>query len=118
MGVYLNPGNEGFRKAVSSKIYVDKTMLIKYTNECLNTEQEFICISRPRRFGKSITANMLAAGTKISFVFIIDEWDSIFREKKEQQEEQRRYLDFLRLLLKDQTYVALAYMTGILPIKK
>lgn len=61
MGVYLNPGNEGFCKAVSSKIYVDKTMLIQYTNECLNTEQEFLCISRPRRFGKSVTANMLSA---------------------------------------------------------
>lgn len=61
MGVYLNPGNEGFRKAVSSKIYVDKTMLIHHTNECLCTEQEYICISRPRRFGKSVAANMLAA---------------------------------------------------------
>ncbi|MDE7311268.1 MAG: ATP-binding protein [Eubacterium sp.] len=204
MGVYLNPGNEGFKKAVSSKIYVDKTLLIQYTNECLNTEQAYLCVSRPRRFGKSVTANMLAAYyakgtesdalfkrlgiaacstyrthlnqyhviflnmqefmsnsentvqmlqlvkksvlwdlleeypnlryfdtnnlvrtlhdvyrfTKIPFVFIIDEWDCIFREKKECQKEQRQYLDFLRLLLKDQAYVALAYMTGILPIKK
>ena len=184
MGVYLNPGNEGFRKAVSSKIYVDKTMLIHHTNECLCTEQEYICISRPRRFGKSVAANMLAAYysrgaesddifkkykiqssstyhahlnkynviflnmqeffgssesvtqmlelikksilwdlleewpnlhyfdtnnlvrtlhdvyryTKIPFVFIIDEWDCIFREKKEHFMEQRKYLDFLRLI--------------------
>lgn len=38
MGVYFNPGNGQFYKAVSSKIYVDKTMMIRYTNECLNTE--------------------------------------------------------------------------------
>lgn len=55
---------------------------------------------------------------KISFVVIIDEWDCIFRSKKNNSEEQTRYLDFLRDLLKDQSYVALAYMTGILPIKK
>lgn len=59
MGIYLNPGNDGFRRAVSSKIYVDKTMLIQYTNECLRTEQEYIYVSRPRRFGKSMAANML-----------------------------------------------------------
>ncbi len=54
MGIYLNPDNDGFWKAVRSKIYVDKTELIKYTNELLNTEQQFICVSRPRRFGKSM----------------------------------------------------------------
>ena len=54
----------------------------------------------------------------IPFIFIIDEWDCIFREKKEDKEEQKIYLDFLRNLLKDKQYVALAYMTGILPIKK
>ena len=54
----------------------------------------------------------------IPFVFIIDEWDCIFREKKADKEAQKVYLDFLRNLLKDKPYVALAYMTGILPIKK
>lgn len=53
-----------------------------------------------------------------SFVFIIDEWDCIFREKKNNTAVQTSYLDFLRLLLKDKAYVKLAYMTGILPIKK
>ena len=44
MGIYLNPGNEGFLEAVSSKIYVDKTGLIKYTNELMNTEQKvYLC---------------------------------------------------------------------------
>lgn len=55
---------------------------------------------------------------KIPFVFIIDEWDCIFREYKTDTESQKLYLDFLRSVLKDQPYAALAYMTGILPIKK
>lgn len=204
MGVYVNPGCQRFAEAVSSEIYVDKTELIAYTNRCLNTEQKYICVSRPRRFGKSMAAYMLAAyysrgieaeelfrpyrisqdktflqymnqyhlvflnmqsflsrssdltamlarisqyllkellhlyphidyidredlievlqsitqETGDKFVFIIDEWDCIFRERKNHAEEQRQYLDFLRVLLKDQVYVSLAYMTGILPIKK
>ena len=61
MGIYLNPGNEGFQNVIHSEIYVDKTGLIAYTNAVLNTEQKYICVSRPRRFGKSMAANMLAA---------------------------------------------------------
>ena len=61
MGIYLNPGNAAFSEAVHSQIYVDKTELISYTNNVLATNQKNICVSRPRRFGKSITANMLAA---------------------------------------------------------
>lgn len=61
MGIYLNPGNEGFLEAVSSEIYVDKTNLIAHTNKLVSTEQKFICVSRPRRFGKSMTLKMLAA---------------------------------------------------------
>lgn len=56
--------------------------------------------------------------TKCSFVVIIDEWDCVFREYKTDRETQERYLDFLRDLLKDKGYIHLAYMTGILPIKK
>ena len=48
----------------------------------------------------------------------VDEWDCLFREAKEDKDAQKRYLDFLRDLFKDRTYVKLAYMTGILPIKK
>ena len=204
MGVYLNPGNVDFQKSLNSEIYIDKTELIVYTNKKLNTEQGYICVSRPRRFGKSMAANMLTAyysrgcdsremfqGLKIAkhtgfeehlnqynvvhlnmqnflsktqtieqmislvtkavgrdllraypdvdyldktiltfmlddiyedsqvpFIFIIDEWDCIFRSRKNQLEEQTKYLDFLRDLLKDKSYIALAYMTGILPIKK
>ena len=61
MGIYLNPGNAAFQKAVHSKIYVDKTMLIDYTNEILGTKQGNICVSRPRRFGKSMAVDMLTA---------------------------------------------------------
>lgn len=204
MGIYLNPGTDRFEESISSEIYVDKTNLIAYTNAILGTEQKFLCVSRPRRFGKSMAAYMLAAyygngssskslfeglniesnpsfekylnkyhviflnmqeflssthdveqmlallekavlwdllkeypdihyfdskdmirtlqdvysTTRIPFVFIIDEWDCIFRENREDKEAQRVYLDFLRNLLKDKIYVKLAYMTGILPIKK
>ena len=61
MGIYLNPGNEGFKEAIRSRIYVDKTGLIACTNEFLNTKEKYICVSRPRRFGKSMALEMLAA---------------------------------------------------------
>ncbi len=61
MGIYLNPNNKDFWESVRSRIYVDKTGLISYTNECLHTEEKFICVSRPRRFGKSVALGMLAA---------------------------------------------------------
>ena len=61
MGSYLNPNNGRFREALNSAVYVDKTGLIAYTNSILQTSQKCICISRPRRFGKSITAAMLTA---------------------------------------------------------
>lgn len=56
--------------------------------------------------------------TKKKFVFVIDEWDAVFHMSFVSKAEQARYLDFLRNLLKDQEYVELAYMTGILPIAK
>lgn len=61
MGIYLNPENDSFLKAVRSEIYVDKTGLIACTNRYINTEQMYICVSRPRRFGKSMALGMLAA---------------------------------------------------------
>ena len=204
MGIYLNPENVDFQEVLNSKIYVDKSELIQYTNSVLRTTQKSISVSRPRRFGKSMAANMLTAyysrgcdsrglfqGLKIAthsdfekylnqynvihlnmrdyltesenmkeliqfveddlldelqqefsdirmprrktlvkvleqafvqykipFVFIIDEWDCIFRVHKSDAASQKEYLDFLRNLLKDKSYIALAYMTGILPIKK
>lgn len=56
--------------------------------------------------------------TNHPFVILIDEWDCLFREYKQNKDAQKKYLDFLRAWLKDKDYVALAYMTGILPIKK
>lgn len=61
MGMFVNPDNSAFQVALNSEIYVDKSGLIKYTNKVLNTLQGYICNSRPRRFGKSVTANMLTA---------------------------------------------------------
>lgn len=61
MGIYLNPGNNKFKRAVNSDIYVDKTGLIKYTNSIVDTLQSCVCVSRPRRFGKSMAADMLTA---------------------------------------------------------
>ncbi len=203
MGIYLNPDNAAFKKAVESEIYVDKSLLIAFTNKVLNTLQGNVCVSRPRRFGKSMAAEMLVAyysrgcdsrelfrnlkiaehpsfekhlnkynvihlniqrfmnrtddihamlsmlETKVvrelkrafpdvefyeedlvsileeiysqcsaRFVFVIDEWDCVFRMRNADWNLQKEYLDFLRDLLKNQPYVALAYMTGILPIKK
>jgi hypothetical protein len=201
MGRYLNVGNKGFFESIRSDIYVDKTGLIEYTNNAINTKNKYICTSRPRRFGKSMIAEMLVAyygrgydsaelfkgfnitsketfnehlnqyhvialnmqsflsnsddiyefinvlekgvlkdlameykknltaplsfaleeiyaETKEEFIFIIDEWDCIFREYRENTTAQRAYLNYLRDLFKDKSYIALAYMTGILPIKK
>ncbi len=202
MGSYLNPGSERFRTSLRSQIYIDKSLLIAAINKLIRTEQKYVCVSRPRRFGKSMAADMLLAyysvgedtsslfeNLKISketsyrehlnqydvikinmqeflssthdvdkmlnalqrrilmdlkiaypeivneenlvwtmmdvysrtrrpFVVLIDEWDCLFREYARDTEAQKKYLDFLRAWLKDQSYVALAYMTGILPIKK
>ena len=208
MGNYLNPGNASFAEAINSEIFVDKTGMIGYLNTQVKTRSKYICVSRPRRFGKTTAADMICAyydrtadsrelfdqlllakntesiaswdrylgqfdvirivmtdfmencrsvhdmieylteevteeliesnqdiafGDRITlrtvmnkiygktdrqFVVVIDEWDAVFREWKEDQEGQTEFLDFLRNWLKDKPYVALAYMTGILPIKK
>lgn len=204
MGIYVDPGHTAFEMSRFSEIYIDKSMLIAKVNAAYKTEKRFLCVSRPRRFGKSMAANMLSAyyscgcdsaalfsGLKIEgdvsyqkhlnkhhvirldmqkflfqeshlnifiskmqemvikdlkrdfgayfeeniyglpsvleqiyahtghgFIFIIDEWDCVFRLAKEREDVQKAYLDFLRGLFKGQDYVELAYMTGILPIKK
>ena len=61
MGIYLNPSNDKFQRSLNSKIYVDKSELIQYTNEVIQTNQQYLCVSRPRRFGKSMAIDMLAA---------------------------------------------------------
>ena len=61
MGSFVNPDSVAFKGAYKDQIYVDKSGLIKYTNKVLETPSAFICNSRPRRFGKSMTANILVA---------------------------------------------------------
>ena len=60
MGLFINKGNEGFRKSRNGE-YIDKSGLISVINRTLNTENQFSCVSRCRRFGKSMAAKMLAA---------------------------------------------------------
>ena len=203
MGVYLNPGADLFLEARRDEIYVDKSALIEELNKVYGKSRKYVCVSRPRRFGKTMAANMVCAyydrtvanevfdglaitlspdfacyrgvadvlrinmqeflsrakdmegllsrlrrivlrdllraypdvdyfdredlvecmqdvyqETQRPFVIVIDEWDCIFREYPHDTAEQRKYLDFLRDWLKDKAYLGLAYMTGILPIKK
>lgn len=61
MGIYVNPGNAAFEMSRFSDPYVDKSMLITRINAAYKTERRFFCVSRPRRFGKSMAANMLSA---------------------------------------------------------
>lgn len=60
MGTYINLGNEGFKRIRRSE-YIDKSRLIAEINKTLSTEQCFSCITRCRRFGKSMAAKMLCA---------------------------------------------------------
>jgi hypothetical protein len=60
MGIYINLGNAGFQRARNSE-YIDKSGLITVVNKTLNTEFSFSCVSRCRRFGKSMAAKMLCA---------------------------------------------------------
>lgn len=188
-----------FPKALKSHIYVDKSGLIGPMNERIGTDDCYICITRPRRFGKTVNANMLGAyytkgidarslfenlqaavedtfeehlnshnviyidfsrmpencssyadyisyikeklyadikdaygmgrdsyrtlsdllvAAGESYIFILDEWDSVFHRKFIAASEREEFLVFLKGLLKDQPYVELAYMTGVLPIAK
>ena len=61
MGIYLNPSNDSFQEAINSEMYVDKSGLIEFTNSKIKTLRKYICVSRPRRFGKSVNLAMLAA---------------------------------------------------------
>ena len=54
MGIYVNPRNVAFRKALNGDIYIDKTDLITHVNERIGKPDCFLCVSRPRRFGKTI----------------------------------------------------------------
>lgn len=218
MGLYLNSKKpqDNYREMAKTAYFVDKTLLLRELIPLVETDEEilrqaeansgnkYICITRPRRFGKTVMANMIAAyfgkgrsssyfrQMKISsyglferhlnqhnviyitfneisrkcntyqqyidriqnrlltdlirefpdvpiqmedavwdalntiyelketvkFVFVFDEWDFIFHRDFVTGKDKADYISFLSNLLKDQPYVELAYMTGILPIAK
>ena len=72
----------------------------------------------PEHADLPLAFDMVQQATGEKFIFLIDEWDCVFRLKKGRKQEQEEFLSFLRMLFKDKTYVELVYMTGILPIKK
>ena len=207
MGRFLNPGNKGFQKIIGAKVYVDKTGIIGHLNEWIDTDARFVCVSRARRFGKTVAARTIEAyydnscdshdlfapyaiakdslyetyinkfdvigldvltflqlgqnpktlmerlsaavvselcekwpdiaglkectladalatiheKTGARFIFVIDEWDAVFRQYPEDKALQKVWIHFLRDLFKQKVMddvIALAYMTGILPVKK
>ncbi|MCR5451007.1 MAG: AAA family ATPase, partial [Lachnospiraceae bacterium] len=61
MGIYLNPTPENFRRTLASEVYVDKTMMIAELSRFIDAGNNYVCISRPRRFGKTIASEMLSA---------------------------------------------------------
>ena len=61
MGIYVNPGNENLKIDLNSKIFVDKSLFIKKISEFINTDSRFICVSRPRRFGKTRVGSLMKA---------------------------------------------------------
>ncbi len=201
MAVCLNTDSayKIFEMLVHDRFFVDKTGIIETLNARINTMNRYICITKPRRFGKTSVLNMLDAyygkacgskevfdclkisngetykdhlnkynvihlclndlpddgstyetyiklikesiaddvkeaypelkgkkfrkisdlltATQDQFIFMIDEWDYIFSHELF-CEHHSDFLEFLRNLLKDRPYVTLAYMTGVLPIKK
>lgn len=153
MGRFVNPDNSAFQAALNSRIYVDKTGLIACMNEVLDSTDAYICNSRPRRFGKSYAANMLAAYyskgaesekmfsdleigksedfkkhlNKYDVIHIDVQWFLINCEDADNvvpyitRVVQDEYIRFLRGMFKGTEptkYIQLAYLTGILPIKK
>ena len=200
--MFVNVDNRLFQRVRNSE-YVDKSELIALTNNVIDTEEQFICVTRPRRFGKSVTVKMLNAyyskgcdskalfsDLKIAsspdfekhlnqhdviyldmtefadnkdngirylenldtdvvselkdtypecfdkdkdyslpeaifclkkrFIFIIDEWDFVFREYPNNANLHKNFIDLLRALFKGvgENFVELVYMTGILPIAR
>ena len=66
MGIYINTGNIGFQRVRNSE-YIDKSGLISVVNSTLFTERGFTCVTRCRRFGKSMAAKMpMLPSTRLS----------------------------------------------------
>ena len=60
MGTYLNPPKSIFSRSIEDEIYVDKSGLLKYLNQWNGKDSGYVCLTRPRRFGKSMAASMIA----------------------------------------------------------
>lgn len=206
MGIFLNSKKPyaDYCETAADMYFVDKSELIAELIEALGKKNRYFCITRPRRFGKSVMANMVGAffgnaadagglfenlriaenrsynlhlnchhviyidfsrmpencdsyqdyilriihglkeelleeyaaleldsakavwdilqiifeRTGQRFVFVMDEWDAVFHKSFIRSEDREQYLGFLKDLLKDQIYVELAYMTGVLPVAK
>ena len=61
MSLYINQSNDAFCFSLNSKIYIDKSLIIKETNSLMKTNDRFMCVTRPRRFGKTLALSMLNA---------------------------------------------------------
>jgi hypothetical protein len=61
MGLYLNPNSDAFQIGLNSEIYVDKSLILAELNKLVSSQGNFVCLSRPRRFGKSMAGNMISA---------------------------------------------------------
>ena len=76
MGIFLNSTApfEAYKITALDKYFVDKTMLIEELIPSIGREQRFLCITRPRRFGKTVMANMVASyfGKAIDSSFIFE----------------------------------------------
>ena len=207
MAFYLNSDNSKFKKYMKSEIFIDKSMIIKECNKLFGSENSYMCVTRPRRFGKTMALSMLNAyyskgcdslslfeklniakdnsylehlnkhnviwidmaslytdirdkndffkeletnllddlneafpnvlkemdntiskaiiriNSKLNerFIFLIDEWDVIYREQEYNNRLCDEYTELLRNLFKSSNVsscIDLVYMTGILPIRR
>ena len=207
MGRFLNPGNGGFKRIIGAEVYVDKTGILGFLNKWIDTDARYVCVSRARRFGKTVAARTIEAyydnscdshglfepyavaqtplyethinkyevigidvltflqrgenpktfidrivvavlsdvrekwpninhlnemtlanalatvheQTGARFIFVIDEWDAVFRQYPNDEALQKDWILFLRDLFMQKVMdevIALAYITGILPVKK
>ena len=60
MGIFIDKGNLAFKSIINSD-FTDKSGLIETLNDNIDTQHRYICVSRPRRFGKSVAAKMIYA---------------------------------------------------------
>ena len=94
MGIYVNPGNTKFIKKLNSKIYVDKSLMINELNELIETDDGFVCMSRARRFGKTMMTNLMSAYYSKN----CDSREIFERLKLSKQEGWDRYLNSINVI--------------------